>query len=221
MRHASVRIRKLVKLGTTINARRIAFHFSRHLEDEEVRHREAEDEAQRRGDDRDLQRRLEHGEERRIERVAVVLQLVVSHVDRHARARRGVLDAERVPHDQQDRQDEEEEVPEDRGDGERERRCPQPPPPWRISPSSRASGDGRLPRRSRHVTLGSRGVVQHQAPAAALTLFMMSTKRSSAGVITWVRIVLTCSSLKKIMSPYVRSGLSSLSSWPMFFMPEL
>ena len=28
MRHASVRIRKLVKLGTTISASMIAFHFS-------------------------------------------------------------------------------------------------------------------------------------------------------------------------------------------------
>ena len=40
-------------------------------------------------------------------------------------------------------------------------------------------------------------------------------------MITWVCIVLTSSSLKKIMSPYFRSGLSSVSSSLMFFMPEL
>jgi hypothetical protein len=62
---------------------------------------------------------------------------------------------------------------------------------------------------------------QHQEPAAALTLLRMSTKRSSPELITWVRIVSTCVSAKKIMSPYLRSGLSSVNNWSMPFMPEL
>ena len=78
----------------------------------------------------------------------------------------------------------------------------------------------REPSPSSHAPRTPRRGVTH-APAAALTLFMMSTKRSRAGVISWVCIVFTCASWKKIMSPYFRSGLSSLSSWLMFFMPEL
>ncbi len=153
------------------------------LEDQEVGHREAEDEAQRRGQDRDLQRRLEHLEERRVERVAVVLQRRVGHADRHARAGRRVLDAERVPHDQQDRQDEEEDVPDDRRNRESERRRPQSAPTRRIGRRRDDRNRWRHGDRRRHVTLSRCvGATGTHEPAAALTLLRMSTRRSSERV---------------------------------------
>ena len=86
MRHARVRIRKLVKLGTMTSASRIARHFSRTLN------------ARKYATGNPMTKHnvvamtailivvLNTWKKRRAERVAVVLQRLVAHVDRHTAA---------------------------------------------------------------------------------------------------------------------------------------
>ena len=218
IRQAKVRIRKLVKLGTTISASMIAFHFSVTLKTRKYATGNPKTKHSVVAIDRDLQRGLEHGEERRVERIAVVLQrrggpcrpgrrwstsVSLAPNEYHTISRIGRMKKKKYQRIDGIASE---------NDGARSRRRRGGPEAAVNMPNAAGGRGPPASDMSTSVAHLASSPTSHHAPAAALTLFMMSTRRSRAGVITWVRIVFTCSSLKKIMSPHFRSGLSSVSS---------